>query len=508
MILTAGAITLEQIVMPFPDTLTPENRSRLGAVLLECDCLKTPEARKKLIDDLPKDIRDTVARPERNDEAVDELVKACLNFAGGIESLLDRVRVRERDTALPWISVRIVSLEISVTQAFQLTQNRLDELRRILEQAAARTETFLETFQTRYGESGFPPGSHPHNAYEAFLILADEFGLICALSFLKKLSHPNRLPEIRPISEWITKTAENPEMATELTALSAQEQAFTYLLIMISPNKLEADQKAKTWMVDAWQWRGQPLACNHGPFERGEIEKAVREIVRLVKKKQSDDEDDDDSTLMVELIVPRELFSMDLTKWKISLGRFQGTLVRQHPVVFRWLDRIDDPGEYRKPWKRKWKALQNVKDCLECEGLKWLASDSVCTPDELIDQLVDPARGLCLALGFELPDTTDEENDLLTAALAAGTPVALWVPEPDGELQDLKVQFRELCQEAKFRDLVKNRKLTLLPQHIWDLRKAAAKEEPLHPGHHLAILYDDATRVPPLPETLGPPKKQ
>lgn len=95
-----------------PDSLDDEGRDKLVNALLKCGCLKTPDSRHRVIEDLPGEIQDTVSQPQNNFEAVDELVKTCLNFPNGIATLLKIVRRRERETARTWQQVQAVCREI------------------------------------------------------------------------------------------------------------------------------------------------------------------------------------------------------------------------------------------------------------------------------------------------------------------------------------------------------------------------------------------------------------
>lgn len=98
--------------MSFPDRLDKADRYRLVEVLLECDCMKTPQSRDQVVADLPLEISGKVNRNPNNKLDVTGIVQACLQFKGGMECLFTTVEFYEGKNAIPWQKTLEVKREI------------------------------------------------------------------------------------------------------------------------------------------------------------------------------------------------------------------------------------------------------------------------------------------------------------------------------------------------------------------------------------------------------------
>jgi hypothetical protein len=187
--------------------------------------------------------------------------------------------------------------------------------------------------------------------------------------------------------------------------------------------------------------------------------------------------------------VPRHLFCADFSAWKIAVGEAEGTLLFRHPLALRWLDRFQARRKHL-PWRDKWAALQQNPQL----DLSWLSCADECTGNDLIDGYAAPHCGAWLALGF-VP--TQTEDDLLSAALNAGTPIALWFRH---------LLENELPTRATVLDLVARAAPLALPQQLLELRRQQRNDK-AHPIHRLTLLFDDYHRVPPTLVTQAPTRK-
>ncbi|MFN0088028.1 MAG: toll/interleukin-1 receptor domain-containing protein [Blastocatellia bacterium] len=76
--------------------------------LLECDCMKTINSRASVIQGLPPAIQHRLRGGGTSRQDVDEIVRACAQFSGGLESLLQRVKFFEAGSH-PWGNVEQVT---------------------------------------------------------------------------------------------------------------------------------------------------------------------------------------------------------------------------------------------------------------------------------------------------------------------------------------------------------------------------------------------------------------
>jgi hypothetical protein len=88
-----------------------------------------------------------------------------------------------------------------------------------------------------------------------------------------------------------------------------------------------------------------------------------------------------------------------------------------------------------------------------------------------------------------LAKAADPSSDLLNCVLQAGVPAVVWLREPAASnLVTARARVEQLLREAK----------STLPYRVWQQRQAArGLGDPAHPGQCLALLWDDADRLPP-----------
>jgi hypothetical protein len=466
--------------------LKPEEIHRLANAMLECDCMSDPQLRDMVIEELENGIKNRIDRFPKNKQDVISIIRTCLSFTGGIENLLQRVESWE-ENSMNWQQLSIIWLEIKAQSNNKLSQDRLNQLQEILNQYTHLSEAVGHLYRSSYRGSAFAPKHKPNTLYEAFLRLFD-LGEVKALAFLDRLvQQSGETVHQQPLYGWVTEAAHALEVSAELKQLREEAKSPVYLLIQLLPTMPQAE----TFTVQAWSWKApddcQTLETDEQPCQFPAVEQIVQRLLYEAEEKF------ETSDIVLELIFPRHLFSQDVLNWQVDVGVAKGTLARQYPVVLRWLDRFTDRRKHRVRWQDKWRATINL-DCVNWDAhLKWLGCANECATTDVIDSLREPDCGVCLALGFVPPEKPDAD-DLLTAALGAGVPIALW--------------FRHLldnqsCNKQTFDDLLNGQKLTGLPRHIWNLRKNSHHDR-THSAYHLVLLYDDADRVPPISVTQAP----
>jgi hypothetical protein len=90
--------------MSFTRGFELSSKRKLVEALLACDPMKTTQSRDQVIEDLPAEICNKIKRYPNSKQDVDSVVTACLQFAGGVERLLEVVRYYEGDT-IAWQEV-------------------------------------------------------------------------------------------------------------------------------------------------------------------------------------------------------------------------------------------------------------------------------------------------------------------------------------------------------------------------------------------------------------------
>jgi hypothetical protein len=470
--------------MIFPSELHFTDKRRLVDALLACACMATQQSRNLVISDLNLGISNQTDRHENSKQDVTSIVYTCLRFARGIESLLEIVENYEGGS-IAWHQLLLVRYEISAVTVSGLTQPMLDRVKQLL-RISPPADIVTKCFRQSCSDPSLIPSSEPQEAYEAFLRLFD-FGAINALGFLDRLSaqlgDSTRAQQLRQLA---TMTADELGLTTQLQQLHegilARNNAPVFLLVQLLPTPTQAE----TFTVQAWGWKDEndcrTLDTNDRPCQFPEVEKVVRKLLKEVE------EQFETTDIVVELIVPRHLFCVDLTEWKIDVGEMEGvgSFIFNRPVALRWLNRFLVRRKHQR-WHDKWKAVLNSLNGNGEIELKWLACADVCTPDHLINSYVAPDCGAYVGLGFVPPETPDT-NDLLTISLNAGTPIAIWFR---------RIAAEECVTQQMVMDLVGEARLSNLPHRFRELRHGN-REDNNHPAHRLTLLYDDYHRVPPM----------
>jgi len=107
--------------------LSFSDRRRLVDALLDCNCIATPQSRDAIIGGLNKNIRSRIARRGNIRQDVESLVSACLEFARGIESLLETVRYYEGEPSMAWRRLEQVARE-TLPESYQTENSAIDRV--------------------------------------------------------------------------------------------------------------------------------------------------------------------------------------------------------------------------------------------------------------------------------------------------------------------------------------------------------------------------------------------
>lgn len=460
-------------------------RDKLVDALAKCDCMRTADKRvlvKKDLDDIGMWIPDG-STPMTD---VIEIVETCSNIIDGIYRLREVVRRHEGSTfSFQDFSIALAEVELLVDRPG--LEEGLKSLRPIAESLDLPHEEVARLLAVVLQQA---PEKLP--TYGAFLESA-RCSPAKGFEFLQRvLRHPSveshaKAPSLR---QWIDQQA--PQFGVDpkslKTRIEHESASNVYVVFKIAENQLVDN----TFFVKAWSWRvpGEFSPVGFESIKDFEEPRKFEAIEALLRAAIGEVEERSEAAgLLVEIIAERKVFPRDISHWKVDVGESEGDLFVQFPVSLRWDKRFDRPPKHRR-WKNKWEAVKKIHTQSGEYELCWLECETDCQPTEITNGWVDADRGVCLALGYKPPEISNRD-DLLEAALNAGTPIVLWLQRTHNGETVTKDSFTELLGDASLIDL---------PRHIWNLRKQAYKD-PDHPARRLTLLYDNADRV--LPKPIG-----
>lgn len=190
---------------------------------------------------------------------------------------------------------------------------------------------------------------------------------------------------------------------------------------------------------------------------------------------------------IIHFFLPIALIGQDLDQRKLEPGcRTVPQLGKQYQVMVRFTERWEQTNGWLKieAWHQKSQKLQDQLDtqCTESAPLKI----------DLADEIEDIAGEMIEHFAVMIADRVDEDAAewLFEAIHDVGLPVALWQRdevEPDNAWDAV---WHNHCWQG-------------IAPSIQQLRKDAKRKTPKHLGHHVGLLWDDHTTVPPQPSPLG-----
>ena len=204
---------------------------------------------------------------------------------------------------------------------------------------------------------------------------------------------------------------------------------------------------------------------------------------------------------IVELILPRELYELEVETWRMDDGA--SPLGVRNRLVIRALDRLSGLSDAARkrmnaPWMEKWERLNDAEIPAEPDPVCWI-TEYTNTADGLLkfsDKVyvgTQSADVICLALDFTPPARAPGiASGPLGGALINGIPAMIWLRTKTSGALDSRIT------EA-LRDLVTQQRLSELPALVLQNRRdAASAGADIHLGRYLTLLWDNPHRAPPL----------
>ncbi|MGP4024066.1 VMAP-C domain-containing protein [Actinomadura sp. 3N407] len=269
-------------------------------------------------------------------------------------------------------------------------------------------------------------------------------------------------------------------------APDGRARAGTYLTVECRHDGAGTDRL----MVTAWLQKG----TDPGITLRSDDEPLPRALLPVLLGELLADDPEvvnrDDPDLVIEFVLPRGLFGFAFDRLAITVDGLERRLGVDYPVVLRSLDRLRR-GALHHHWRRKWSRLREASQDGE---VCWVGTPREFDNQWLYARLLQPSAAV-LALAFPPWGDTPEPVDELWVGLQAGTPVIAWCRREEPSDHLVKQVTALLATDPM-----------TLPYRLLDLRRQAALNgSGEHPGLDLALLFDDADRIPEPYQRLRPP---
>lgn len=453
--------------------LSVPHKRYLAGALRSCEAMSTPAKRRAVLDDL----REThQAEVDRIAEAPDTLIHTrniVAEFARSGEwvALIECVRYYEgtSDASLALSRVR-VELE---QRLFSLDD--LERLRGLLPGISADAEKqrrVTGAFHRWARNLNVPRLQGSEEPYVLLLILAGfpAQPMAPALQFVQELSRLMPPDTGDPLRQLITQVAARENVPVTEPAAAATE---AILFFEMRPKAGGFVLSASLRGVDG---RWSPLPTEDNPVPESVARDKFKELVALAEQQSTQ--------LVIEMALPRELLCAPVDRWEIAVGEYGGPVGAQYPVVLRWLNRLRNP-QLEPHWRLKWDSIERHSS----EPL-WLNRSDEFQLGQLLAMLRESAeRGAFISLAFPPASVAGSAGDTLSVALSCGTPVAIWCRECSADPLEARRELQEFLRLVRVTDL---------PSRLKTIRNQAEREgDPRHPGHRIALLFDNPNHRPP-----------
>ncbi|MFF5262193.1 hypothetical protein ACFY4C_24925 [Actinomadura viridis] len=457
-------------------SLDVEDQQRLVAAFMRVDGMRARSTRDLCISVLERGLghRLPLVRHERDLHDVWQLVDACLACPGGIHALVEAVETFHRGSR-PMLAVRAIVEELLPEPLLRPSERReLRQLVLALE-AQGMDEFYLAALPALYRRAVGPVGPPPDRALRGVQDVVAQLeeaplgtdGVPPLLVFVDDLAGYAKGATATALEEWTGRFAERfglgPERLQRLRALrrSALAPAASapspvrdaFLVIECRPDGAAPDR----FLISAWlQLAGEPgvmLRCDEEPQPLGRLPALVEALLvedgRVAARENPE--------LTVEFVLPRELLNLPFDQFTITVAGLPRRLGIEHPVVMRSLDRLRHQA-LRHNWRRKWERLRDEPGSAT---VTWIGEPGRYDGEELYTLLSEPSS-VGLALAFPPGEGAPGPVDEVWVGLQAGAPIVAWCRDERDP-----VRFAE-----EVRALLGSDPLSL-PQRVRDLRRKA-----------------------------------
>lgn len=278
---------------------------------------------------------------------------------------------------------------------------------------------------------------------------------------------------------------ESQQTALQEKAKTRRQSAIFYLQLL-----LDAVSEG-TFSVQCWLRDSENNMIQNATLEVPDEPYSLKEIPDLLEVLLEQCENclqDAMKHLVIEFFLPLELLSYPVDQYAIRDFKTLRSISLYHQVVVRSLERARKQNR-RYIWRDKWNLLQEKQVLNEHKDMAMIYRAEHYNGSESLSATLLGASVACLALAFVPSDSSSQTNDILSAILQAGVPIALWPREQTNYPKELHELFLEL---------VSHYPLSQLPALVKQQRQEAITSgKQQHQGYHLTLLWDDPNRLPP-----------
>jgi hypothetical protein len=473
------------------------------AVLERCESLRAERGRTMLVS-LLSDVLDEPVSLEGHEVHLQllALVRWCCRRADGLPALVDCLRVL--DPHAPEI-VELIDLADEWAARRALPTGDWDRLAKALKSVRLSDDPFEERRQLRR-LAAVATGGHCdelpvrcRSVWSLFLYLADHNAgpgalppaMVLVDCLAGRLGDDPLAVELRRCN-WrlaekfeVTDLVEQARWRNETTTASDTEDDVVHLVFEVDPDPVD---QGKVVLSHWLHWEGFGL---HGR-RRGDVairrEELEAEVDRVIAELEAElgvtPAAEGVSSIVVEFALPWEMINTAVEFWpKASPSDATVPLAVDHPVLVRSLERTRAQ-RYWLVWKQRWSAVSD-----EAARPYWSRANG--GGWDLTGMAVELRDSSIVSIVLSEPPGDRRGRAWHEAAMAfrAGIPIIIW--------------DREDCSTSRFHEAVTGLfsagEVRRLPHRLAELRREALlakdSDEP-HAGRSLAVLWDDAERLP------------
>jgi hypothetical protein len=194
--------------------------------------------------------------------------------------------------------------------------------------------------------------------------------------------------------------------------------------------------------------------------------------------------------LIVEFLLPLEFLNSPVEHWRrrSHLGGPDEPMALNHSVVLRSLDRHQHT-PYHWAWQRRWDAVRQRPGSVTAHWARPNGDGSYL--GQLATELTMDDNIVSLVLSEPLRAGNNQAVQEWSVALRHGLPAIIWHREDCAD-ERCHQMVRQLCADGE---------LATLPRRLTTLRRDALRRSTMPPPEqsppaHIAVLWDDARRLP------------
>lgn len=428
------------------------------------------------------------------------IVEACARRPDGLQVLFEVVNELDRGAT----HLREVEKLIAERAVLDIWPD--DERNQLFALLSGMIFTDLVDLYHQVAGPGAPELPAQTTYRNVFLMLetlnADATGLPKPIVFVEHLAHRLRHELAIELRRWCDRQANRLNVVTQLQAMRREFQAPppgpapdspAYLVLLLRYAGLTKDQ------FQLCHWTQLDPASEGWHPERGEdffgslaeVRRQVATLIEDVETKWAKYQPD----IRIEVVLSGDLLNLDIDQWPWEVDSpLPLPIGCRYAFATRSLERMQT-GKWHRSWHRRWSVLtgqlrnggvapESTAKWDNDKPLRTLIADFENDTNLVSQMLTTP------------PDPAADGGDEIMVGLRAGVPVIVW--------------HRRDCDSEEFlataQDLLHGDSSANILQRIRQIRTTAFQSHAGHVGHHLALMWDDPTRLV-VPTELGPPKE-